>query len=48
MTPVEQVLGTLDASDRLGPPPYPYYPYWNGQFAQRSPVAVLKSPPTDA
>ena len=21
-------------------PPYPYYPYWNGQFAERSPVAV--------
>ena len=21
-------------------PPYPYYPYWNGQFAERSPVAT--------
>ncbi len=21
-------------------PPYPYYPYWNGQFAERSPVPV--------
>jgi diketogulonate reductase-like aldo/keto reductase len=21
-------------------PPYPYYPYWNGQFSERSPIAV--------
>ena len=21
-------------------PPYPYYPYWNGQFAERNPPAV--------
>jgi aryl-alcohol dehydrogenase-like predicted oxidoreductase len=21
-------------------PPYPYYPYWNGQFAERSPIPV--------
>lgn len=27
----------LDAASRLTPP-YPYYPYWNGQFAERSPV----------
>ncbi len=27
----------LDAARRL-PPPDPYYPYWNGQFAERSPV----------
>ena len=24
-------------------PPYPYYPYWNGQFAERSPVAVSQA-----
>jgi len=29
----------LDAASALTPP-YPYYPYWNGQFAERSPVAV--------
>jgi aryl-alcohol dehydrogenase-like predicted oxidoreductase len=21
-------------------PPYPYYPYWNGQFTERNPPAV--------
>jgi aryl-alcohol dehydrogenase-like predicted oxidoreductase len=21
-------------------PPYPYYPYWNGQFAERTPAPV--------
>ncbi|HLT90643.1 MAG TPA: hypothetical protein VKZ85_06835, partial [Woeseiaceae bacterium] len=21
-------------------PPYPYYPYWNGMFAERSPIPV--------
>ena len=21
-------------------PPYPYYPYWNGQFAERNPPPV--------
>ena len=35
----EQVQRLDDAS--AGPVPYPYYPYWNGQFAERSPVAVL-------
>lgn len=29
----------LDAASAVTPP-YPYYPYWNGQFAERSPVAV--------
>ncbi len=28
----------LDAASATTPP-YPYYPYWNGQFAERSPVA---------
>ena len=34
----EQVARLDAASAR--PVPYPYYPYWNGQFAERSPVAV--------
>ncbi|MDR6858982.1 aldo/keto reductase [Variovorax guangxiensis] len=29
----------LDAASAVTPP-YPYYPYWNGQFSERSPVAV--------
>ena len=29
----------LDAASAVTPP-YPYYPYWNGQFAERSPLAV--------
>jgi len=29
----------LDAASAITPP-YPYYPYWNGQFSERSPVAV--------
>jgi len=29
----------LDAASAVTPP-YPYYPYWNGQFAERGPVAV--------
>ncbi|MDB5892720.1 MAG: aldo/keto reductase [Rhodoferax sp.] len=37
LTP-EQV-GRLDAASAVTPP-YPYYPYWNGQFSERSPVAV--------
>ena len=35
---VEQVA-RLDAASALTPP-YPYYPYWNGQFAERTPPAV--------
>ena len=30
----------LDAASALVPP-YPYYPYWNGQFAERTPPAVM-------
>jgi len=37
LTP-EQV-DRLDAASAVTPP-YPYYPYWNGQFAERAPVAV--------
>jgi aryl-alcohol dehydrogenase-like predicted oxidoreductase len=29
----------LDAASRVTPP-YPYYPYWNGQFAERTPAPV--------
>ena len=34
----EQVM-RLDAASAVTPP-YPYYPYWNGQFAERNPPAV--------
>ncbi|GAB2552855.1 aldo/keto reductase [Rhodanobacter koreensis] len=34
----EQVA-QLDAASAVTPP-YPYYPYWNGQFAERNPPAV--------
>ena len=34
----EQVARLDRAS--LVTPPYPYYPYWNGQFAERSPTPV--------
>ena len=32
-------MASLDAASAVTPP-YPYYPYWNGQFAERSPVPV--------
>lgn len=32
-------LARLDVASAVTPP-YPYYPYWNGQFAERSPVAI--------
>ncbi|ATB42642.1 oxidoreductase [Cystobacter fuscus] len=32
-------LSRLDAASAVTPP-YPYYPYWNGQFAERSPIPV--------
>jgi aryl-alcohol dehydrogenase-like predicted oxidoreductase len=34
----------LDAASAVTPP-YPYYPYWNGQFAERSPVLALQRHP---
>ncbi len=37
LTPAQ--VARLDAASAVTPP-YPYYPYWNGQFAERSPVAV--------
>ena len=36
-------VARLDAASAVTPP-YPYYPYWNGQFAERSPVAVHSVP----
>ena len=38
-------LARLDAASAVEPP-YPYYPYWRGQFAERSPVAVPAPVPT--
>jgi aryl-alcohol dehydrogenase-like predicted oxidoreductase len=32
----EQQVAMLDAASAVTPP-YPYYPYWNGQFAERNP-----------
>lgn len=32
-------IARLDAASRVTPP-YPYYPYWNGQFAERTPPLV--------
>jgi len=29
-------------------PPYPYYPYWNGQFTERNPPAVPTQIPSAA
>ncbi|MES2530061.1 MAG: aldo/keto reductase [Pseudomonadota bacterium] len=37
LSPAQMAL--LDAASAVTPP-YPYYPYWNGQFAERSPVPV--------
>ena len=36
-------IARLDAASAVEPP-YPYYPYWRGQFAERSPVAVAALP----
>lgn len=35
----EAQVARLDAASAVTVP-YPYYPYWNGQFAERAPVAV--------
>ena len=32
-------IAKLDAASAVTPP-YPYYPYWNGQLAERSPIPV--------
>ena len=33
-------VARLDAASAT-PVPYPYYPYWNGQFAERTPAPVV-------
>ncbi len=42
----EQVA-QLDVASAV-PAPYPYYPYWNGPFAERSPIAVPQPKQVDA
>lgn len=32
-------VARLDVASRVTPP-YPYYPYWNGQFSERNPPPV--------
>jgi len=32
-------MAVLDRASAVTPP-YPYYPYWNGQFSERTPPAV--------
>jgi len=36
-------MAKLDAASAVTPP-YPYYPYWNGQFAERNPPPVTTPP----
>ncbi|WP_440976423.1 aldo/keto reductase [Pseudoxanthomonas winnipegensis] len=40
-------IARLDTASAVEPP-YPYYPYWRGQFAERSPVAVAAAATTPA
>jgi aryl-alcohol dehydrogenase-like predicted oxidoreductase len=35
-------MALLDTASAVTPP-YPYYPYWNGQFTERAPPAVPSS-----
>jgi aryl-alcohol dehydrogenase-like predicted oxidoreductase len=35
----QQQIAKLDSASAVTPP-YPYYPYWNGQFAERNPAPV--------
>lgn len=37
-------VAKLDAASAVTPP-YPYYPYWNGQFTERNPPAVPHAQP---
>jgi aryl-alcohol dehydrogenase-like predicted oxidoreductase len=39
-------VARLDAASAVMPP-YPYYPYWNGMFAERNPPPVPFNTPTD-
>jgi aryl-alcohol dehydrogenase-like predicted oxidoreductase len=38
-TLTREQIARLDAASAVTPP-YPYYPYWNGQFAERNPPTV--------
>jgi len=38
-TLTREQIAKLDAASAVTPP-YPYYPYWNGQFGERSPLPV--------
>jgi aryl-alcohol dehydrogenase-like predicted oxidoreductase len=38
-TLTQEQVARLDAASRVTPP-YPYYPYWNGQFTERNPPPV--------
>jgi aryl-alcohol dehydrogenase-like predicted oxidoreductase len=38
-------IAKLDAASAVTPP-YPYYPYWNGQFSERNPAPVSAQPGT--
>ena len=38
-TLTREQITRLDAASAVTPP-YPYYPYWNGQFAERNPPAI--------
>jgi aryl-alcohol dehydrogenase-like predicted oxidoreductase len=42
LTPTQ--IARLDAASAITPP-YPYYPYWNGQFAERNPGLVPRVNP---
>ena len=37
-------IARLDAASAMEAP-YPYYPYWRGQFSERSPLPVQAFPP---
>jgi hypothetical protein len=39
-------MARLDAASAVMPP-YPYYPYWNGMFAERNPPPVPTSLPAE-
>jgi aryl-alcohol dehydrogenase-like predicted oxidoreductase len=39
-------MARLDAASAVMPP-YPYYPYWNGMFAERNPPSVPFNVPTE-
>lgn len=38
----QEQVARLDAASAVTPP-YPYYPYWNGQFTELAPPAVPRT-----